>query len=293
MEKLEKCPICNNNTLNKFISCIDFTVSKEVFDIDECEKCSFKFTNPRPNINEIGKYYQSETYISHSDTNKGLVSKIYKWVRSYTLSKKVNLINKINNYQKGIILDIGCGTGYFLKECQDNKWQVNGIEPDDNARKLAVQNLSQNIKTSLFELENNKAYDVITMWHVLEHVHDLNKTLEKLKNLLKENGKIVIAVPNYECYEEKIYKEYWAAYDVPRHLNHFSKNTIIQLFKNTGLKNIAIEPMYFDSTYISMLSSKYKNGKTNYIESIYTGLKSNIKAKNKQNYSSLIYIFEK
>ena len=293
-ELLEKCPVCQHTQTQKYITCEDFTVSHEKFDIVSCQKCGFKFTNPRPTANTIGKYYQSENYISHSNTSKGIISKIYHQVRKITLQQKVDLINNLNGGKQGSLLDIGCGTGMFLNAAKSNGWKVAGVEPSDGARKMAEEINQISIPSEIVGSYKNQQFDIITMWHVLEHVHLLNETVEFLKDKSTPKGKVIIAVPNHESQDAQIYQEHWAAYDVPRHLYHFSRNSIQQLFENHGFKLKEHLPMKFDSFYVSMLSTKYQQGNTNYVESFLSGLKSNrVGAKQNNNYSSIIYIFEK
>lgn len=291
MENLNTCPVCGQKAFDIHIVCKDYTVSGEIFTIQKCNKCGFTFTNPRPPENVIGRYYQSENYISHSNTNEGIIAKAYQLVRKYTLNGKLKLINKILP-NKGSLLDVGCGTGMFLSVCKKNGWQVSGIEPDLGARKQAETNTGNAIESNILGSYKEKMFDVITLWHVLEHIHRLEETIEWLSEKLANNGKLIIAVPNHESYDANYFKEYWAAYDVPRHLYHFDKQSINNLFDKHGFKVEKIKGMFFDSFYVGMLSTKYKSGKTNYFKAIWVGIKSNFLGKN-QNASSLIYIISK
>jgi len=292
METINKCIICNSERLKPFIACKDFTVSKSVFQIVECEGCKFKFTSPRPSPNEIGTYYKSEEYVSHSDTKKGLIHRLYHFVRTYTLIKKLQLIMRFS-VKKGKLFDYGCGTGAFLSFCKKNGWDTFGFEPDDDARKIALSH-GVDVKNDYHSFNESLSCDVFSMWHVLEHVHDLDSLFLFINKHLKQNGLLVIAVPNHTSFDAKMYKEFWAAYDVPRHLYHFSPENIKTLIEKQGFKMIKIMPMIFDSFYVSMLSEKYKSGKINYLMAFFTGLRSNIKAVNSQTeYSSQIYLFKK
>ncbi len=291
-EKLEQCPVCENATFNPFLSCKDYTVTQETFEILACESCGFKFTNPRPDEEALPKYYQSEEYISHSNKNNSLIHFVYKQARNFTIRKKVKLINRIG--KKGTILDVGCGTGEFLSTCKSDGWKIEGVEPSQVAVNQLVTLLNQQVYNAIFDVSHKNLADVITMWHVLEHVPDLNKTFEKINELLKTDGKLVIAVPNYPSYDATLYKELWAAYDVPRHLYHFDRNVMKNLLSKHSLEIKEILPMKLDSYYVSLLSEKYKNRKNNYISAIANGYKSNKWAKkNNGEYSSLIYIIEK
>lgn len=293
MEEISDCPVCQTNIFEKYLDVKDYTVSQKMFQIVTCKSCGFKFTNPRPNKNEIGEYYKAESYISHTNTSKGIIDKMYHAVRKYTLKDKINLIN--NQYpDKGKLLDVGCGTGLFLNEAREDGWTVDGIEPDAGARKIAEEINKTRIKSEVLTSFKNEEFNIITMWHVLEHVHELNDTINWLKERLTENGSLIVAVPNYESKDAETYQAQWAAYDVPRHLYHFSQKSIKQLFEQKGLQLEKTIPMKFDSFYVSMLSTKYQEGKINYLRAFVDGIKSNLNAKNAEgNYSSLIYVFRK
>jgi 2-polyprenyl-3-methyl-5-hydroxy-6-metoxy-1,4-benzoquinol methylase len=290
-ERLENCPVCKSESFKNFLIVKDHTVSQESFVIVQCDECDFKFTNPRPTKKEIGKYYKSEDYISHSNKSNNLIGKIYQIVRYKTLNDKLNLINKL--HKKGALLDIGCGTGHFLTVCQKAGWMINGIEPDEQANKIAQSKTGTDIGSDFLEEKYNQKFDIITMWHVLEHVHDLEEYIQKLSNVLSSTGKLVIAVPNSESYDASTYRENWAAYDVPRHLYHFTSSTIQKLLIRHGFKLLDKQGMYFDAYYVSMLSEKYKKNKGNLLKAVKQGFESNSYAKRENNYSSMIYILEK
>ena len=288
-KNINNCPICNHEKAKEFIKCVDYTVSQDTFTIVECESCGFHYTNPIPLESEIGKYYKSESYISHSSTNKGLINKIYQKVRNYTLKQKVKLLEKQSKGKNH--LDIGAGTGHFINATTQAGFNSLGLEPDEDARNLAKSSFKVNIQPleELHKLEDNSR-DVITMWHVLEHVYHLQTDLKKITSILKDDGVMIVAVPNMNSYDAKKYKEFWAAYDLPIHLYHFVPNDIRNLFGQFNMEVKEILPMKFDSYYVSMLSEKYKGG--NILSAFFTGLKSNMKA-NKESYSSQIYILRK
>lgn len=276
-----------NNNLKKHLTCKDHTVSNENFTLFYNSEFDFCITKPTPE--DIGKYYESDKYISHTDSKKTLFDKVYQLIKNYTLQQKLKLVNSFNTEEK-TLLDIGAGTADFLSVCKKNKWITTGVEPSEKARNIASKkniNLLQDI-TKL----NNQQFDVITMWHVLEHVPNLVEYIQQLKKLLKPNGILVIAVPNFKSYDAQHYKEFWAAYDVPRHLWHFSKTAIKKLFESVEMEVVKILPMKFDSYYVSLLSEKYKHGKMKPISAFLTGFRSNTKAKHSKEYSSLIYIIK-
>jgi 2-polyprenyl-3-methyl-5-hydroxy-6-metoxy-1,4-benzoquinol methylase len=292
MLNLEKCIVCGSSQFEPFLVCKDYTVSQESFNIVSCKSCGFKFTNPRPENSVIGDYYKAEEYVSHSNTTKGVVNKLYHSVRNYTLKQKLKLISSY--VSRGTMLDYGCGTGMFLNVCKNDGWETYGMEPDDNARKMSIEKgldvFSDKDKVS--DRIADKKFNAITLWHVLEHVTDMEATLSFFKSKLNDDGVLIIAVPNHVSYDAQYYKEFWAAYDVPRHLHHFDINSMTSLVEKAGFKFQESKPMKFDSFYVSMLSEKYKTGSVNLVKAFLVGLTSNFKAKDTHSYSSTIYIFK-
>ena len=273
--------------LQPFLNCKDYTVSGETYEVMYNQEYDMLVTSPVPI--DLENYYKSENYISHTDSKKTFFDKVYQKVKNYSLKKKLKLINSFDLEGKSV-LDIGAGTGDFLSVCKNNNWNVFGVEPSSRARDIAL-NKSLTLKKELSFFKNKK-FDVITMWHVLEHVENLNKYIFELKKLLKKNGKLIIAVPNYKSFDAKYYKEFWAAYDVPRHLWHFSQQSIHKLFSEQQMVVEKILPMKFDAYYVSLLSEKYKKGKMNIFNAFYIGFLSNFKSRSSKQYSSLIYIIK-
>jgi SAM-dependent methyltransferase len=289
MTEVLECPICHNQNLVNHLECRDYTVSNETFALRKCSDCNLLITTRRPD--DLSPYYQSEDYISHSDRNDNTFSKIYSLARHITTFWKVRLVQKhINNHQ-GKILDVGCGTGTFLKACKDDGLQISGVEPSDKARSIAARLTQANISSGIDDLQDH--FDIITMWHVLEHVPNPQEQITKLINRLNPGGTILIAVPNHESYDARKYKSTWAGYDVPRHLWHFSQKSIGRLFENNGLVLKETIPMKLDAFYVSMLSEKYVNGSLGipqFLNGMFVGFISNINSGKAKNYSSLIYI---
>lgn len=289
------CPVCGSAGISEVFKVKDNTVSQEYFEIYHCRNCQVRFTQNPPSETSIGAYYKSEDYISHTDSSKGLINRLYRFVRNFSLNQKKKLVEKETGLKKGNLLDVGSGTGHFASAMQKTSWQVTGLEPDEGARAVASKEHSIELLPSaeLFNL-SEKRFDAITLWHVLEHVHDVKKYMQTFKKLLADAGRLFIAVPNYTSYDAEKYKEYWAAYDVPRHLYHFTPQTMQWLMKECGLKIVAVKPMWFDSFYVSLLSSKYKNGNTKWVGAFWTGLISNFKAmSDAEKCSSVIYIISK
>ena len=288
------CPVCSAGTIKEALRVKDHSVSGEEFSIWECSACQFRFTQDVPDAASIGPYYQSEEYISHSNTSKGLINRLYQAVRKRTLKRKRKLVQQQTGMGKGQLLDIGSGTGAFVDEMEKSGWRVTGLEPDSGARQVAKDSFAVTLEdiSGFFQLPAEQ-FDAITMWHVLEHVHDLHAYLDQLKKLLKPGGKIFIAVPNYTSLDARSYKDFWAAYDVPRHLWHFSPASMQTLMQKHQITLKTVKPMWYDSFYVSMLSSKYKNGKTNLFGAVWTGWWSNVGALfNTRKCSSVIYIGE-
>ncbi len=289
------CPACKSNTIKQVFTAKDYTVSHEVFAVWECNNCTLRFTQDVPDAAAIAPYYQSSAYVSHSDTTEGLINRLYHFVRGITLKSKRNLIKQDTELAKGSLLDIGAGTGAFSHTMQQAGWQVTGLEPDAAARKIASDKygLQLQLPQQLYSLPTD-AFDAITMWHVLEHVHDLHAYLQKFHTVLRPNGRLFIAVPNYTSHDAQVYKEHWAAYDVPRHLYHFSPQSMQLLAAANGFTVKAFKPMWFDSFYVSMLSEQYKKGKDNLLMAYWNGCISNLKTMfNVKKCSSVIYVLSK
>lgn len=280
---MTECPICKHTAFQSKITCRDFTVSQENFNIVQCKNCGFCFTNPVPDEDHIGKYYQSEDYVSHSNTNKGVINSLYQIIKKRTIHQKAKLITRQSGKKTGTLLDYGCGTGSFLAHMKSLGWNTIGLEPSPNARKVAQDEYGLNLQPieQLWNLAP-QSVDVISLWHVLEHVHRLNDTIAQITHVLKDDGLLVIAVPNVTAYEAYHYQKFWAAYDVPRHLYHFSIGTMERLMSNHNLVVYERKLMPFDAYYVSMLSEKYKNGGLGIgglLRAFFNGLFSNIHAR--------------
>lgn len=276
-----------------FLRCKDHSVSGEEFELLYDIELDMLITSPIPDISELGKYYESGDYISHTDSNASFLDKLYQGVKRFSIQKKVKLLNSFlsKTSKKLTVLDIGSGTGDFLLGCKNSGFEVFGVEPNVRAKSLSESKLDSMIYTDISELEEEK-FDFITMWHVLEHIPNLSEYVVHLKSLLKEDGVLIVAVPNYKSYDAVYYEKFWAAFDVPRHLSHFSMNAISRLFSNINMKVDHQLPMIFDSFYVALLSEKYKTGKSNWRKALFIGLLSNLKAWRSGEYSSLIYIIK-
>ena len=288
---MNSCPICTREMKFKFVT-KDYLVTGESFDIVECEACSIRTTTPFPDKKIIGNYYSSDDYISHDDKVSGIFDSIYGLVRTYQLNKKKKLIEKYYNKTNGKVLDIGCGAGDFLQYMKENHWNINGVDTSNKARKIANKKLNIKVMDPQYWINNKEKYDVITCWHSLEHVHEPWVYLDKIKKSLTQDGFVIVALPNYQSTDAKIYKEFWAAYDTPRHLYHFTIKSMDKIIKPHGLNIESIYRMNFDPFYVSMLSAKHI-GKS-VMSGLINGLKSWILSIfSKDKCSSLIFIIKK
>lgn len=291
---VQQCPVCDNDNFLLFITCTDFFVTGEEFRLKKCSNCGFIITENIEDEANIGRYYQSEEYISHSNTSKGLVNALYHQVRNYMLGRKRRLAGKAAGVQNGRVLDIGTGTGYFLNEMKRFGWKVTGTEKSAEARDFAKKEFNLDIKEpdELFRMHKN-TFHVITLWHVLEHIHKLDENMKTFSQLLKPEGKLIIAVPNPTSYDARHYREFWAAYDVPRHIWHFGPEQMKQFGEKYGFRLAQTATMPFDSFYVSLLSEKYKKSKTAFVRGMFHGTISWLKSlANKKRCSSVVYIFE-
>ena len=287
-----KCPWCGSEKAQINLWLKDEFLTKEDFHICECLNCGLLYTMPRPDKEKIGAYYKSEAYYSHQENKKGFIPKVYERVKTINLKYKYRLAT--SGMQPGKLLDIGCGVGDFLHTAEMHGWECIGVEPSEDAKTIAQNRMKGTIITSeKLESFSDGAFDVITMWHVLEHVDDLKWQVTQLQRLVKPSGRVVIAVPNYKSYDGQYYKEHWAAYDVPRHLNHFNRITLSKIFKTSGLELVKMDKLKWDSYYISYLSEQYRHHSLPLVRGLYRGFISNCKARRSGEWSSLVYVFER
>lgn len=291
----KECPLCGSRNIENRFACKDYFATEEKFDIAECRDCGFVFTQGVPDEKEIAPYYESPKYVSHSDTHKGVINKIYHVVRSIMLRRKVSLIKKLTLLQNGKIIDYGAGTGYFARAMSKKGWDVTAIEKSEQARNYSRENFSFDIlpEEALKNVASG-ATDVITLWHVMEHIQDIDGFWEEMYRILDETGIAVIAVPNCSSYDADNYKEHWAAYDAPRHLWHFTPCTIMRLGEKHGFILERQYPMLFDGFYISLLSEKYKKSRMPMLRGFWNGFLGFCATLGKCSASSsIIYVFKK
>ena len=287
------CSICQSVNIKSNITLKDYSHTGEKFTVFECCDCGFHFTQNIPNEESIGSYYQSENYISHSDTQKGLFFKVYHIVRDYMLRKKRNLVKSSTGLKSGKLLDIGSGTGYFANSMINGGWKAEGIEQDKKTRIFSENKFQFKVHDTkeLYKLPP-ESFNAITMWHVLEHVHDLHGYLTKIHSILKSEGVFIVAVPNHKSFDQEHFKEFWAAWDIPIHLWHFNPSTIKKLMDEFDFNIEKEVPMPFDAVYVSMLSEHYKSGSKliGLLKGLFFALKGKL---NPMRCSSVIYIVRK
>ena len=289
------CPLCGGQQLEHALTCTDHYASGEQFEVIRCVHCGFLMTQGVPVEAEIGKYYETPDYISHSDTQQGLMNRVYHWVRQYMLSRKAALVKRTSGLSEGSLLDYGTGTGYFANAMLCQGWKVKAIEKSPQARAFAKKQFGLNVEAehSLKDYPS-MSLDVVTLWHVMEHLEHLNEMWETLHRILKDKGVLIVAVPNPESYDARKYKEWWAAYDVPRHLWHFSPSVMQRFGDKHGFVLEKEHPMPFDAFYVSMLTEKYKGNGLSFVKGLWTGALAWFSALgNKERSSSLIYVFRK
>lgn len=291
----KNCPLCCESSINKRFTCKDFFATGEEFDIYECPACGFVFTQNIPDEKEIGRYYESQAYISHSNTKKGVFNKVYHIVRSIMLQRKASLMEQLTLLKNGKILDYGAGTGYFARTMAKRGWDVTAIEKSPQARELALREFG----FEMFPEEHlkkiaDREFDIVTLWHVMEHIQDLDGFWDELYRIIDDSGIAAIALPNCKSHDAAAYKENWAAYDVPRHLWHFTPMTVMRWGEKHGFILERQITMPFDGFYISMLSERYKGSRLPGIRGLWTGFRGWLATSTRREASSsIIYVFRK
>lgn len=294
-ERLVKCPLCKKGNVLNYKEIKDHAVSKKTFILCRCADCTLLFTNPRPKEEEIGPYYDFPEYYSHEDKIETFTQWLYQKIRTYSLKKKVALIESL--VAKGTLYDYGCGTGQFIQQAAAQGWQVKGIEPNEKAREQAIKKTPTGIYSDISELQGTDTADIITLFHVLEHIHTLRKTVKNILTHLKSGGYLIVAVPNHESADAQHYASDWAGWDVPRHLYHFNTTAMEAFQQEFDLEKVNTLPMVFDSYYVSLLSEKYRRPNAGllmtYLRATYNGFISNRTAAKPGDFSSNLFIYQK
>ena len=291
----EVCPLCTSENIGVFLECTDHFLSREKFSLFNCTSCGFIFSQDYPGEGETGRYYESDEYISHSDTSSGFSNKIYRLVRDLMLHRKESIVKNTTLKKTGSLLDIGCGTGYFAGKMKSSGWEVKGIEINEKARAFGISNFGLEIlDPTLISSISDNSFDCITLWHVLEHFHDPFKYSSEILRLLKPGGICLVALPNCSSADAYYYGKFWAAYDVPRHLWHFTPSTFRIFSEKAGFTLAKKMTLPLDVFYISTVSEKYKGSSFPFIRGIIRAKFFALRALfNKEKSSSVIYILRK
>jgi len=294
MKKITACPVCQSPLPDPIMDIRDHFLTGETFRLLKCRRCGCGVTDPWPEGQEMNRYYRTEEYISHSASSTGIINKLYLLIRTFTLRKKYRLVRRVTGRSWGSILDVGCGSGELLQLFRKRHWIVGGIEPDENTRRKAISRYHLPISDSVALQDMlSGTFDVITCWHSLEHIAFLPDTLTQLRRLLAPGGTLIVAVPNHDSRDAMIYGPFWAAWDMPRHLFHFTPGAMEALMKQHHFRIVETIPLKMDAYYISMLSEKYRSGKPRYARALRNGYHSNRYARaNKNGYSSMIYVLK-
>ncbi len=301
---INACPLCGKTEHVKVMTCKDLYASGEEFDLYKCKNCSFLFTQNFPAEAEIGKYYDTPDYISHTDTRKGIMNKIYHQVRQRMFKEKAEIVGKGLPYKGGNLLDIGSGTGYFINYMfQQSDWEAIGLEKNKEAREYAKKKFKVEVYGTMEEVMKSLddgdpsgliPINVVTMWHSMEHIENLNETWETIDKLLEPEGKLIVAVPNHTSIDAQKYGNMWAAYDVPRHLWHFTPETMKKFGEKHGFVLTEQYPMPFDAFYVSILSERYKKSFFPFLQGMLSGTSAWLRSrKHPELSSSIIYVFRK
>jgi SAM-dependent methyltransferase len=292
---IQSCPLCESKELKQAMACVDSFVSGEEFSLYTCEYCKFLFTQNFPDEEAMDRYYEAPDYVSHSDTHKGLMNQLYHVVRRMMLRRKVRRVIRESHRKEGRLLDYGAGTGYFAAAMQRKGWSVEAMEKSERARSFAQAHFGlECLPPEKLADCAPEQYDVITLWHVMEHIEKVNEAWATFHRLLKADGILVAAVPNGDSYDAQKYGKAWAAYDVPRHLWHFTPDTMRLFGAKHDFVLAGSYPMPFDAFYISMLSEKGLRRRFPLLRGTWSGMVGGLNAiGNKERSSSIVYVFKK
>jgi len=252
MENVD-CIICNSTINSPYIEVLD-RFSCKSFQIVKCE-CGFKFLSPRPKFSGITYYYENDDYDPHRLENKSIFHTVYGWVQKIALRWKFKHISKF--IRSGNLLDIGGGGGRFCSYFKSKGWRVSLQDNSSKARFLA-QEADIETYTLLSEIQSQQ-FDLITMWHSLEHIHAIDALFQNVNRLTSDDGFLVVAVPNINAPERKFLGKDWAPWDAPRHLYHFNYAQLSKLLRKYGWKIEFSMPMIQDTPYNILLSLNIKS----------------------------------
>ena len=242
------------------------------------------------NTKDLSKYYKSDQYISHNTMNKSFIQILYNVVRSIMFHYKYRTLKSfVKPLDK--LLDIGCGVGNFLSFMGKKNLNVTGVENNSIALEICKK---KNLKVyDSIENLSDELFDIVSLWHVLEHLPRPNKIIEKIYDLLSSEGVLVIAVPNFSSHDREHYQNRWAALDVPRHLWHFTPDGLEEMLSSAGFELLKKNPLFFDVFYISFLSEKHKGNKLAFILAAIKGCYFSILSFFTKKHSTISFVFKK
>jgi 2-polyprenyl-3-methyl-5-hydroxy-6-metoxy-1,4-benzoquinol methylase len=291
----DKCPLCNSEDIGEWLNVPDHFLTGEQFALTQCSSCGFLFTQDHPDSDEIDRYYESADYISHNDSAGGFFASVYMIAREFMLRRKRKMVCRATGLKNGNILDIGSGTGHFLSVMRARGWQVKGLEINDKARAFSIAEFGLEVLSpaSIGSLPS-ASFDAITLWHVLEHLQNPFSYASEIVRFLNPGGVCLVALPNSSSFDARHYNEFWAAYDVPRHLWHFTPETFKLFAEKSGFEIISVRSLPLDVIYISLLSEKYRRSALHFIRGLVKGvwfMALSLFLKNRN--SALVYILKK
>jgi SAM-dependent methyltransferase len=288
------CPLCKSTEISPLLTCTDYLVTREDFELCRCGQCGFIFTKDFPDEKDAGHYYESPDYISHTDSSRTIFEKAYRAARKVMLRRKRNLVLRICGLKTGFVLDIGSGTGHFLNAMKEAGWSVTGIEINDDAREYSSSHFGLDVyPPELMRTIPSQGYDCITLWHVAEHLNDLSGYFREIGRLIRPGGSLIVALPNSNSFDSGHYGRFWAAWDVPRHLWHFDPETFSMFSEKMGFDVTSVSVLPLDVFYISILSEKNKRSIAGAMTGIIKGMYFSFLAIfNKMKGSSMVYVLK-
>ncbi len=294
-QEFKPCPLCGASGQIPYAGCTDYTVSKEHYTLMRCPSCGMVYTLDPPSQDKMAQYDKLGLKLKLGDSPSGLIGKLYYRVRSYMLGRKAHIVESQSYRTAGTLLNYGAKTGFFSHRMERRGWKVISVEKYHEERQFSLEMFHHRM-IDLNEMDKLRpgTFDVITLWHVFEHNPHPDKLLDRFYDLLRPGGILVMACPNICSTDAMHYGPYWAAYDVPRHLWHFSPTSLCNLVHKHGFTLMHHESMPFDSFYISILSEKQMRHKLAFIRGFLYGLHSWLVSLSKRGKSSsLVYVFRK
>lgn len=295
MPDMSVCPACQATTATDLFQARDHLVSGREFLIRRCTNCGMGWTVDPPAEEDAGKYYVSDEYISHTDSKQSLADRLYHLARGFMLKRKGKLVDSAVGKSAGIMMDFGSGTGYFAAFMQQRGWQVTGIELSEMARNYSVERFGIRAigPQQVRDLPSASA-DCVTFWHVLEHLYDPAGWMDEVKRILKDDGRCIIALPNFASADAEWFGKRWAALDVPRHLWHFSPQAFREFAEKQGFVCESTSALPLDLFYISLLSYRNDGKGMPLARGVLTGVVIALRSLfRRDSASSLVYVLSK